>query len=85
MHPPKRKCHVCTYCQLNFFDLYTLHKHMCTTHEDVYYGCAECKERFISKELAKSHSTICLNNLCIKLESDNNEKKRTFKRRTSQT
>lgn len=79
MHPPKRRCHVCTYCQLNFFDLYTLHKHMCVTHEDTYYGCAECKERFISRELAKTHRTICLNNLCIKLESDTNLKKEHLK------
>lgn len=79
MHPPKRKSHICTYCQINFFDLYTLHKHMCTSHEDVYYGCAECKERFISRELAKNHKTICLNNLCIKLESDNNVKKEHLK------
>lgn len=79
MHPPKRRCHVCTYCQLNFFDLYTLHKHMCTTHEDVYYGCAECKERFISRELAKNHRAVCLNNLCIKLESDVNVKKEQLK------
>ncbi|XP_022178353.1 uncharacterized protein LOC111039252 isoform X2 [Myzus persicae] len=79
MHPPKRRCHICTYCQLNFFDLYTLHKHMCTSHEDMYYGCAECKERFISRELAKNHKTICLNNLCIKLESDNNVKKEHLK------
>jgi len=79
MHPPKRKSHICTYCQINFFDLYTLHKHMCASHEDVYYGCAECKERFISRELAKNHKTICLNNLCIKLESDNNVKKEHLK------
>lgn len=78
-HPPKRRCHVCTYCQLNFFDLYTLHKHMCVNHEEVYFGCAECKERFISRELAKNHRTICLNNLCIKLESDNNIKKELLK------
>lgn len=75
MHPPKRRCHVCTFCQLNFFDLYTLHKHMCTVHEDIYYGCAECKERFISRDLVKNHRTVCLNNLCIKLDSDNNLKK----------
>jgi len=79
IHPPKRRSHICTYCQLNFFDLYTLHKHMCTSHEDVYYGCAECKERFISRELAKNHKTICLNNLCIKLESDNIVKKELLK------
>lgn len=79
IHPPKKRCHVCTYCHFNFFDLYTLHKHMCNTHEDVYYGCAECKERFISRELAKSHKNICLNNFCIKLESDNNIKKEHFK------
>lgn len=79
MHPPKRRCHICTYCQLNFFDLYTLHKHMCTNHEDIYYGCAECKERFNSRELAKNHRTICLNNLCIKLESDNSMKKEHLK------
>lgn len=74
MHPPKRRCHVCTYCQLNFFDLFTLHKHMCVDHEDIYNGCAECKERFISRELAKNHKNLCINNLCIKLESDNNVK-----------
>lgn len=79
IHPPKRRSHMCMYCQLNFFDLYTLHKHMCTTHEDLYYGCAECKERFISRELAKIHKTICLNNLCIKLESDNNINKEYLK------
>lgn len=79
MHPSKRRCHLCTYCQLNFFDLYTLHKHMCTAHEEVYFGCAECKERFISRELAKNHRAICLNNLCIKLESDNNVKKEHLK------
>lgn len=79
MHPPKRRCHICTYCQLNFFDLYTLHQHMCTNHEDIYYGCAECKERFISRELAKNHRTKCLNNLCIKLESDNGMKKERLK------
>lgn len=79
MHPPKRRCHVCIYCQFNFFDLYTLHKHMCNTHDDVYFGCAECKERFISRELAKSHRNICLNNFCIKLESDNNVKKEHFR------
>ncbi|XP_050430229.1 uncharacterized protein LOC126839164 isoform X2 [Adelges cooleyi] len=78
MHPPKRRCHMCIYCQLNFFDLYTLHKHMCTLHEDMYYGCAECKERFVSKELAKNHKNICLNNLCIKLESDSSIKKETY-------
>lgn len=79
MHPPKRRCHMCIYCQLNFFDLYTLHKHMCINHENVYFGCAECKERFISRELAKNHRNICLNNLCIKLESDNNLKKEHLK------
>jgi len=72
VHPTKRRSHVCPYCQINFFDLYTLQKHMCNVHEELYFGCAECKERFISKELAKNHKTICLNNLCIKLESDNN-------------
>lgn len=71
MHPPKRRCHVCVYCQLNFFDLYTLHKHMCVAHEEIYYGCAECKERFVSRDLSKTHKTVCLNNLCIKLESEN--------------
>lgn len=79
IHPPKRRSHVCAYCQLNFFDLYTLHKHMCIAHEDVYYGCAECKERFISRELSKNHRALCLNNLCIKLESDSNEKKEFLK------
>lgn len=79
MHPPKRRNHVCAYCQLNFFDLYTLHKHMCVTHEDIYYGCPECKERFISREVSKNHKTVCLNNLCIKLESDNNDKKEFLK------
>jgi len=79
MHPPKRRSHSCAYCMLNFFDLYTLHKHLCTTHEDVYYGCAECKERFVSRELSKSHRNICLNNLCIKLEADRRENKRFLK------
>jgi len=71
VHPPKRRNHGCPYCQINFVDLYTLQKHMCTAHKELYFGCAECKERFTSKELAKNHKTMCLNNLCIKLESDN--------------
>ncbi|XP_050531729.1 uncharacterized protein LOC126900225 isoform X2 [Daktulosphaira vitifoliae] len=78
VHPPKRRCHICIYCQFNFFDLYTLHKHMCTLHEDVYYGCAECKERFLTRELAKNHKSICLNNLCIKLKPETSFKKEEF-------
>lgn len=75
-HPPKRKSHTCAYCQLNFFDLYTMHQHLCAAHQDVYHGCAECKERFASCELAESHKNVCLNNLCIKLEADRGDAKR---------
>jgi len=70
VHSSKKRSHTCLYCQINFFDLFTLQKHMCTAHEELYFGCAECKERFTSRELAKNHKTTCLNNLCIKLESD---------------
>lgn len=78
IHASKKRSHMCPYCQINFFDLFTLQKHMCTAHEELYFGCAECKERFTSRELAKSHKTVCLNNLCIKLESDNNVRNNTL-------
>ncbi|XP_075213091.1 uncharacterized protein LOC142319563 isoform X2 [Lycorma delicatula] len=57
LHHPKRKYQPCFVCKSERFrDTSTLFKHMCLQHKDKYFGCIECKVRFLTRTELVNHN-----------------------------